>query len=223
MKRQDRDIATRRLKDEMRYAKYEYQLLRNGTYKKTLNSLYVDLKNKTILDLCAGPGAWEPAFFEYEPLNVVWFDMSKTFLSYAEEQLKDTKTWFVLGTMDYLPFKDNTFDFVFCRLSLYHAKNEKRAISEVDRVLKNESYFYLSTHTWKRIPKNGLFNKYSFLRLISPLLYRAIGRKVIPTAYQLKSFLVKELKKYFIIEKYEEDETTIEILGRKIQKSQTPK
>lgn len=216
-----RDKTTVRLKDEMRYTKYEYQLSRNGTYKKTLNSLGVDLKNKTILDLRAGPGAWEPVFFEYEPSNVVWFDMSKAFLSYAEEQLKDTKTCFVLGTLDYLPFKDDTFNFVFCRLSLYLAKDEKRTIREVDRVLKGEGYFYLDTHTWRRITKNYLFSKYFFPMLISPLLYGVIGRKIIPTAYQRKSFLLKELKKYFVIEKYEESKTNIKLLAKETLESNT--
>ena len=59
------------------------------------------------------------------------------------------------GTLDDLPYGENTFDFVLCRGVIHHVKNDQKALNEIRRVLKvgGRSYLYVTG-------RGGLLNRF---------------------------------------------------------------
>lgn len=89
-------------------------------------------KDLKILDAGCGSGAalnYLSAFGD-----VIGVDLSDDALAYARKKGKVKK-----ADLSSLPFKDGSFDVVFCMQVLYHmwVKDEKKVLSEFHRVLKN--------------------------------------------------------------------------------------
>ena len=64
--------------------------------------------------------------------NVVGLDLSSEMLRHARK----FSDQLVLGNSQQLPFKDKSFDLVFCRSLLHHLPNPGLAVKEISRVLK---------------------------------------------------------------------------------------
>jgi len=85
-----------------------------------------------ILDLGCGKGRFSRELIKkYPKAEFFGVDISKEILEYTPKELK-TKQGFLLD----IPFKDETFDFIFCIEALEHAINIDGAIKEIVRVLK---------------------------------------------------------------------------------------
>ncbi len=50
----------------------------------------------------------------------------------------------IFGNALYLPFKDNSLDFIFCSSLIEHVPEPEILLSEINRVLKEDKYLYLS-------------------------------------------------------------------------------
>lgn len=64
--------------------------------------------------------------------QVIGLDISSEMLKYAKKHADHL----LLGNSEQLPFKDSTFDVVFCRSLLHHLPNPQKAVDEIKRVLK---------------------------------------------------------------------------------------
>ena len=109
---------------------------------------------KDFLDLGCGLGR-HSVLFGKNGFNVSCFDIS-------EEAIERTKKWceeenltcnYEVGDMLHLPYKDNSFDCIFCRNVISHTDTEgmKIIIDELKRVLKKDGEVYLtlgSKDTW---------------------------------------------------------------------------
>ena len=109
---------------------------------------------KIFLDLGCGLGR-HSVLFARNGFNVSCFDIS-------EEAINRTRTWceeenlscdYKVGDMLELPYKDNSFDCIFCRNVISHTDTEgmKKIIDELKRVLKKDGEVYLtlgSKDTW---------------------------------------------------------------------------
>lgn len=104
------------------------------------------LKNKKILDMGCGSGRFSTALATLGASQVIGIDLGKKGLEIARKSakinnLKNVK--FVEGSVLALPFKDNEFDFVFCKGVLHHTGNLKKGISEFYRVMKKRGKGFL--------------------------------------------------------------------------------
>jgi len=81
--------------------------------------------------------------FDFSKMSILHFAPEKFFLDYFRKLFKQyTSTDFVMKNVDYqadllnLPFGDDTYDFVFASHVLEHIKDDKRALSEICRILR---------------------------------------------------------------------------------------
>jgi len=73
-------------------------------------------------------------FDKIKPGQAVGLDISGEMLRYAAKHSDQL----ILGNSQKLPFKDNSFDVVFCRSLLHHLPEPELAISEISRVLRSQ-------------------------------------------------------------------------------------
>ncbi len=118
---------------------------RKGGDLQTLVSL-ADAKGTEIaLDIATGGGHTANAL---APLvgKVTAFDLTPEMLAVAEKFIKGNghlNVDFVEGDAEKLPFADETFDIVTCRIAPHHFPNINSFVGEVSRVLKKEGKFLL--------------------------------------------------------------------------------
>lgn len=98
-----------------------------------------------ILDIGCGPGRHVSAFYARENVTVIGADLNLNDLKEGVSRLRfhDSLgahcggTWaFTTADITALPFEDNTFDLVICSEVMEHIPDEKKAASEILRVLK---------------------------------------------------------------------------------------
>jgi 2-polyprenyl-3-methyl-5-hydroxy-6-metoxy-1,4-benzoquinol methylase len=121
------------------------------------NTLFVqenDIKNKKILDIGCGFGWFELNAILRECENVIGIEIAEEDLLTVRKYIKDSRVDFKVGSAIKLPFENNKFDTIVSWEVIEHIpKNtENKMFSEVNRVLKNNGVFYLST------PFNSFFS-----------------------------------------------------------------
>jgi len=96
-----------------------------------------------ILDISIGDGANSEYFIE-QGFEVYGTDISKLAIDTIKEEYPDY-TWVEHDTLESFPFPDNFFNLIFARLALhYFERNDiERILSDINRMLKNNGYFYI--------------------------------------------------------------------------------
>lgn len=114
------------------------------------------IKGKTILDIGCGYGWFENYALEKGVKEIYGIEISDEDLVTARENIKSKNVKFSVGGALKLPFKDNYFDTAVAWEVIEHIpeNKENQMFKEVNRVLKKEGEFYLST------PNAALFSKY---------------------------------------------------------------
>ncbi len=103
-------------------------------------------KNKKIIDIGCGSGRFTVAFAKLGAKLSVGVDLGDDGLKIGRliakrQKLKNVK--FYKANVLKLPFKNNSFDFVFCKGVLHHTGNTYRGLSELKRVLKKNSNAFI--------------------------------------------------------------------------------
>jgi len=91
-----------------------------------------------VLDVACGTGLVSFVLAPYVR-EVVGIDISPGMLAKAREirhRSKVRNVHFVLGEAEHMPFKDEEFDVVVCRLAIHHFPQPERELHEMVRVLK---------------------------------------------------------------------------------------
>ena len=134
-----------------------------------------------VLDICTGTGAVAIKALNAtrERAFVVGVDFSRGMLSRARE--KSRKVNWVQADVTLLPFKDNSFDVVFCAYGFYELKDREKylALKEICRVLKPSGKFLIMEHEEPKHP-------------IIKLLYRI--RLATMGSLSSKKFIKRELE-----------------------------
>lgn len=130
----------------------------NIRQKFKILELFKFLNNKKILEVGCGTAT---QLAEFKNNFLVGIDFSKKMIKYANEYLKrkNIKAYLIIADAKKLPFKSNSFDFVFSIATIHHIKNRIdriRAIKEILRVSKK----YCLISVLKR------FSSLTFFRLI---------------------------------------------------------
>lgn len=118
-----------------------------GRYKNILNLLnteFVDLTNKSILDIGCGDGVLS-SFIAKKGAKVSGIDYSDIAIDYAKEKTKDLEIYFRQGSAYELPFEDNSFDAIVSSDVIEHLEDVPQYLSEINRVCKNNAKIIIST------------------------------------------------------------------------------
>jgi len=100
-----------------------------------------------VLDAGCGYGQWSIAFSEHAK-TVTGVDISSKRIEVARYLSEDLTTVnFSVAPLNFLPFKDNSFDCIFCYSAIYYADINK-VLKEFKRVLKNKGLIYISTNSY---------------------------------------------------------------------------
>lgn len=114
------------------------------------NAEYIDrgdLINKIVLDIGCGFGWMELYAAKRKIKKIIGIEPDKKSLETARKSIKNKKIDFSIGDALRLPFAPNTFDTVLAWEVLEHIpkNSEYRMFKEVNRVLKKNGSYYLST------------------------------------------------------------------------------
>jgi len=140
--------------------------------KRRLNIIkkYINLDNKYLLDIGCGNGAQTFEFLNYVQKCVAIDVEIKRLQTFQDKLLKENIKNCEIKQMDAsnLQFPDETFDVITCIETLEHVSDQKKALKEMYRVLKNNGGLILSvpnkwwifeTHganlpllSWNRVP-----------------------------------------------------------------------
>lgn len=104
-----------------------------GTQKDGLNT-----NNSLLLDMGCGQGVDSVILSDYSK-EIIGVDISMDSLKLARTLSKNYNSHrniFLCSDVEQLPFKNNSFDKVFCMNLLHHLENPQKALEEAKRVLK---------------------------------------------------------------------------------------
>jgi ubiquinone/menaquinone biosynthesis C-methylase UbiE len=115
--------------------------------------------SELLLDIATGGGHTANAF---APLveKVTAVDLTEEMLAVAEGFIKNNghqNVEFVQGDAEQLPFKDESFDIVTCRIAPHHFPNLDLFIKEVERVLTSQGQFILDDNV---VPEGEEYDRF---------------------------------------------------------------
>ena len=126
-----------------------FELLLTRLNKNNININLI--KNKIVLDMGCGNGRYSYALKNFGAKKVFAIDGD------IKDNIKMKTVEYQNGSILKLPYKNGSFDFVFCNGKLSHTKNWKTGIKEAYRVLKKNGVFWLSVYgkgkIWKYADK----------------------------------------------------------------------
>lgn len=106
-----------------------------------------------ILDVgCDGGTLLREIASAVQPGNVVGVDFSADAISYTKSQSPDFNV--LIGDGERLPFRDSSFDAVFCTEVLEHVEQPQKLLGEMKRCLKDGGYGVIA------VPQETLFFKF---------------------------------------------------------------
>ena len=104
-----------------------------------------DVKNKVILNMGCGFGDHSQKLAQKGAKKIINFDLSQELIKFANRK-NIPNCEFEVGDMDQkLKYKNNYFDLVISGLALHYVKNVNQLFKEVNRVLKKDGTFVIST------------------------------------------------------------------------------
>jgi len=176
--------------------------------KPELNDTYVEhisryifaknyIKDKTVLDTGCGCGYGSYYLAEEGAKKVVGVDISEEAIEYSKEHYKDEKLEFKVMDCTNLSFPDNSFDVVVSFELIEHIPEYKRHLSEVQRVLRKEGVFIISTPNKKiysdcaEIPQNEFHVKEFYFNEFQELLMDYFDYVEIYNQRYYDEFLIK--------------------------------
>lgn len=154
------------LKTKRAYNEYAKEYIERVNAKKFHNN-YVEVpaikkilknvKGKKILNAGCATGEHAKILFK-KGADVINLDVSEEMIKEAKRKVPEGK--FVLGDIQKLPFKKNSFDIVFYGLCLHYVEDIEKVYREAYRVLKKKGKIVFSTHNpcctgQKRIKKGN--------------------------------------------------------------------
>ncbi len=149
--------------------------IHSGDKQENLRKFFVkvaDIKSDYyILDLCCGTGSnFIHIGSKLKNGFLIGIDFSMGMLKKAKE--KYPKSYLINGDIEFLPFKEETFDIITYTYAFYELKAEKveNTLLEIKRILKKNGKLLIMEH---EIPKNKFIKLLYYIRLASMGLSKA--------------------------------------------------
>lgn len=125
------------------------QIHKEGKDLQILMNMAVINGHENALDIATGGGHTANALAS-QVKTVTAFDITSEMLSEAENFIKGNghqNVIFIKGDAENLPFPDESFEIVTCRIAAHHFPNIRKFIAEAFRVLKQNGQFLLDDNT----------------------------------------------------------------------------
>ncbi len=117
-------------------------LIFNASHDMFLREMAPFLKDDTrILDVGCGTGRFAFRLSDTNKrMKIHGIDLSKDMIEKAKAKLKQDEIHFTHGDVEKLPYESNTFDIITCGSSFHHYPDQRKALFEMRRVLKNDGH-----------------------------------------------------------------------------------
>ena len=132
---------------------HQYDELSTFHYEKIANILLqeIDCKGKEVVDVGCGTGILSFMVLEKGAKKISCIDISPLMLEKCKKKsidngYPDEVISFYEGDIEKLPFRDSSFDIVFCNMVLGMVPNQQEAVSELARILRPGGTLALSIH-----------------------------------------------------------------------------
>ena len=182
-----------RLNEEERYGKPHIEKIRNVLR-------YSFDKTKKILVLGGGTGA---QFIQFAKMGCDVYTIEPSEKAIEIMRLKCeahhiAQERVFRGVGEYLPFKNEVFDFIYCFSVIEHVQNVEQTIQEALRVTKSNGYLYILTHDY-HYPYEGHYKLYLPLFFPKWIIKRLLIFHKRPTAFldSLQFVTAKKLRNLF--------------------------
>lgn len=135
-------------------------------------------EGKSCLDAGCGGGRNSIAMARLGAKEVVGIDLGVKGLEDARQRAEGmTNVEFENASILDIPFKDETFDMVWCAGVMMITANEEQALDELTRVVKNKGYLYLLVYATEGM-------RWPLVQLLRPLATQ-LGKPVVEQAMEL--------------------------------------
>jgi len=129
---------------------YHKKRLKGKTFNQLIErpasfALLGNVKRKKVLDAGCGSGIYSNLLAK-KGAKVSGLELSKEMLDIAKDYCKYYKIDFKQGSIDNIPYKNNSFDIILSSLVIHYLKNPEKAFKEFNRVLKKNGTLVFSTH-----------------------------------------------------------------------------
>ena len=181
---------------EERYSKYAQGYVSSQSHAKgydldRLVEITQPQPDWEVLDIATGGGHTALKFAPFVK-SVVASDLTEKMLRAAEGHIRAQGVEninFRQADSEDLPFKDGSFDLVFCRIAAHHFPDVQKFVGEAARVLKAGGIFVVQDHV---LPENKEASRYvdSFEKLRDPSHNRAFTRTEWIGMFELAGFMV---------------------------------
>jgi len=145
---------------------------------------------KNILDIGCGTGDNTLVLSKlYKRANIVALDFADEMLKVAhrklswKQKLLNNNIKYVCADAESLPFKDNSFEFIFSNLTIQWCADLDRTFAEFKRVLKPEGLLFFSTlgpdtlkelrYSWQQVDNNQHVHKFIDMHDVGDAMIRA--------------------------------------------------
>jgi len=124
--------------------KYDKSILQRVVFNLSHDMFFSEMipflkKDAKILDVGCGTGKLAFRLSNItKGVEIHGVDLSKDMIKKAKAKLGGEPIEFKVGDVENLPYETNTFDIITCSHSFHHYPNQKKAISEMHRVLKDD-------------------------------------------------------------------------------------
>ncbi len=162
-------------------------------YRKIVSKLEKFDPSGKLVDIGCGSGNLIVKIAKKIPsLELVGIDISNEILELAKQRaIKESlgkKIDFKTGTVEELPFPDNSVDFIVSTLSLHHWLNPEIVFKEINRVLKEDGNFLI--FDFRRDSRKIYYGFLAFItKVVAPKPLKKIKE---PLGSMLASYTIKE-------------------------------
>lgn len=165
----------------------DWELIKLPDKKNFFNGWFQDKKNIKLLEAGCGIGNWVVVFSKFG-YNVTGIEISKERLEIARKNCKKykVKARLIHGDIKKMPFKNESFDVIFCHGVVEHFPDSEKGVKELYRVLRKNGKALIS------VP-----NKITFFEInkkLQILLGKILHKKVWASGYE-RSFSKNQFKK----------------------------
>ena len=103
------------------------------------------IEGKDVLDAGCGTGRYLPLLQDFHPRTIAAADPSSNMIEKAKTKITGLVPISLhVGTVEQLPFRDESFDFILCTLVLGHVEHLMPAMTELSRVLRRNGTIIIS-------------------------------------------------------------------------------